>query len=43
MNGEGDLFSEIKSFRKSKPVVATCMDGVKKIVKEHFKQKYETP
>ena len=42
LNGEGDLFSEIKSFRKSKPVVATSMDGVKENVKEHFKQKYET-
>ena len=42
INGEGDLFNEIKILRKSKPVVATSMDGVKKNVKEHFREKYET-
>ena len=41
LNGEGDLFSEIKALRKSKQIVATSMDGVKENVKEHFKQKYD--
>jgi hypothetical protein len=41
LNGDGDLFSEIKSLRKSKPVVATSMDGVTENVKDHFRKKYE--
>ena len=28
LNGGGDLFKEIKTMRKCKPVVATSMDGV---------------
>ena len=41
LNGGGDLFKEIKTMRKCKPIVATSMDGVKVDVKGHFKQKYE--
>ena len=41
LNGGGDIFQEIKSLRKSKPVVATSMDGVHTNVKDHFKEKYE--
>ena len=41
LNGEGDLFNEIKTLRKSRPVIATSMDGVKENIGEHFKQKYE--
>ena len=45
IKGGGDIFKEIKSFRKSNPVVATSMDGVKDDVKDdvkdHFKGIYE--
>jgi hypothetical protein len=41
LNGGVDLFKEIKTMRKSKPFVATSMDGVKTNVKGHFKNKYE--
>ena len=41
INGGGDIFKEIQSFRKSNPVVATSMDGVKDDVKDHFKGIYE--
>ena len=41
INGKGDIFKEIKSFRKSNPVVATTKDGVKDDVKDHFKGIYE--
>ena len=41
LNGGADLFSEIKSMRKSKPVVASSMDDVHDNVKEVFKNKYE--
>ena len=41
LNGEGDLFKEIKTMRKSRPIVASSMDGVTEDVKGHFKQKYE--
>ena len=41
LNGEGDLFSEIKSLRKSKTVVATSMDGVTENLEDHFRKKYE--
>ena len=38
----GTLFNEIKSIRKSTPVVASSMDGIKENVEEHFREKYET-
>ena len=41
LNGGVDIFQEIKNLRKSKPVVATSMDGVKDNVKDHFKGIYE--
>ena len=37
INGNGNIFTEIKKFRQSKPVVATCMDGVSKDIPGHFK------
>ena len=36
MNREGNLFDEIKKMRKSKPVVANCIDGESKEIPEHF-------
>ena len=41
LNGGVDLFKEIKTMRKCKPVVASSMDGVQTNVKGHFKNKYE--
>ena len=41
INGEGDIFKEIKSLRKSKPMVATSMDGVVDNVKDQFMGIYE--
>ena len=41
VSGDGDLFKELKSLRKSKAVVATSMDGVTDNVEEHFKNKYK--
>ena len=41
LNGGGDLFQELKSFRKHSTVVATSMDGVSHNIKEHFKTKYQ--
>ena len=35
-----DLFKEIKAMRKTRPVVATTIDGVKENVPEHFKNIY---
>ena len=37
INGEGDLFSQIKNLRKSQPCVVSTMDGVTENVKEHFR------
>ena len=37
INGNGDIFVEIKKMRKSKPKVATSMDGVNKDIPGHFK------
>ena len=37
INGNGDIFKEIKKLRATKPVVATCMDGVQKDIAGHFK------
>ena len=41
LNGNGEIFKEIKKMRKSKPVVATSMDGTKHDVEEHFKNIYK--
>ena len=41
LNGEGDLFKEIKAMRKCKSIVASSMDGITDDVKGHFKQKVE--
>ena len=41
LNGNGDIFKEIKSLRKSSPVVASSMDGKNEKVEEHFKEIYE--
>ena len=38
INGNGDIFSEIKKLRKSKPVVATSMDGNKDDIPGHFRE-----
>ena len=37
INGNGDIFLEIKKLRKSKPVVATSMDGVTDNIPDHFR------
>ena len=41
LNGNGDLFDEIKKLRKSEPVIASSMDGKKVNIEEHFKGIYE--
>ena len=38
----GNLFKEIKTLRKTTPVVATSIDGVQENVPEHFKDIYST-
>ena len=40
LNGNGDVFKEIKMLRKSKPVVATSMDGHNEGIENHFKDIY---
>ena len=40
INGDGDIFKEIKSLRNSVQVVATSMDGVQDNIQEHFKGIY---
>ena len=40
INGEGNLFSEIKKIRNTQPCVANSMDGVKVGVENHFKNIY---
>ena len=40
INGNGDLFSEIKKMRNSEPLVANTMDGVKVGIADHFKNIY---
>ena len=41
LTGDGDLFKEIKSLRKSSTVVATSMDGIAENIEDHFKNKYD--
>ena len=40
INGDGDLFEQIKAMRKSAPVSATTMDGVKSDIPGHFRGIY---
>ena len=40
INGDGDLFREIKSLRNSGQVVSSSMDGVQKDIQGHFKNIY---
>ena len=42
LHGEGDLFKEIKSIRKTRQVVATSMDGVKDEIPNHFRNIYSS-
>ena len=37
INGNGDIFAEIKKLRKSKPMIATNMDGEKDDIPGHFR------
>ena len=41
LNGDGDLFDEIKKMRKTKVVVADKIDGVTKEIPNHFGNIYE--
>ena len=41
LNGNGDIFKEIKNMRACRPVIATSMDGKKDNVEEHFKDIYK--
>ena len=41
LNGNGDVFTEIKKIRRHKPTVATSMDNVKENIPHHFKEIYE--
>ena len=36
LNGDGDLFQEIKAMRRSKPKVADSIDGVSENIPDHF-------
>ena len=40
INGNGNIFAEIKKMRKSKPVVATSMDNENEDIPNHFKEIY---
>ena len=40
INGNGDIFTEIKKIRQNKPVVAVSMDNVKEGIPNHFKDIY---
>ena len=40
INGNGDIFNEIKKMRKTKPLIATSMDGNKNQIEDHFKDIY---
>ena len=41
LNGNGDVFKEIKKIRQHKPTVATSMDKVNENIPNHFKEIYE--
>ena len=40
INGNGDLFKEIKAMRKTKPMIADTIDGVKNDIPNHFRTIY---
>ena len=40
LNGEGDLFQEVKKMRKTRPVHADKIDGVSENIPDHFKDIY---
>ena len=40
VNGSSDIFDEIRRLRRSKPIVATSMDGNKDKIPGHFKNIY---
>ena len=40
LNGEGDIFKDIKSLRNTRQVVANTMDGVKEDLANHFRNIY---
>ena len=41
INGQGDVFAEIKKIRNSKPCVANSMDGVRDGIADHFQEIYK--
>ena len=41
LNGDCDIFKQIKTMRTTQTVVATSIDGVKDNVKDHFRDKYK--
>ena len=41
LNGNGDIFREIKKLRRSRQLVASSIDGNFVNVEEHFKEQYE--
>ena len=41
INGNGDIFVELRKLRKAKPTVATSMDGKKENIADHFKNIFE--
>ena len=40
INGEGDIFEEIKKMRKHAQVTASIMDGVSSDIQDHFRGVY---
>ena len=41
INGNGELFKEIKAMRRTKPLVADTIDGEKKEISNHFRNIYK--
>ena len=41
INGNGDLFKEVKAMRKTKPNIADTIDGIKDDIPNHFGNIYE--
>ena len=41
INGNGDLFSEIKKTRKTTPIIASTIDGTSHCIEEHFMRTYK--
>ena len=42
INGNGNIFEEVKKMRRSAPVVANSIDGHTEKIEEHFKDTYQT-